>query len=957
MYRSATLLALAVAPLVFITSCGGNVEPELLELRDESARQRDVAHQLEQSSQKLLEQNKQSYDDVKKKLDEVHSLANTTTRDIQNLEETAGKTDESDLIRSGELDIFGTEEQREQRRREVVQSGLEKLVEEQARLEKELSETQTKLAQTRQLYTVLEEVRQYAQNAKEIRERLQTLSNKVRRHEQQQRLLESDVEAAGVHNWSVGKEVSLYLFGLKWLWGAFTGYAPTTSTYEQEQRLEKFLQNSSDLYESQKRELAQLEIDYQSALERLEQQSLARMDVLSSYDSRNALLGIRSQLLEAFSRLDTITMQHREVEDVYNLAIKVGVRSGDIKRPGAALDLSGGEEEQTTEDSSSLARAKNIYRVGGTLADEFKTFRKREYDHSLELLTKAEKHFNTVFSQLSETTLTILQPSTSTTTSPSSLIVDVRSRLGRQAAEIVNLKDSIKKTKESIEKYREEHASELGSFLAAGSPESETPEVTHTDDSDAMSPKEELAFFDSLVTLRRTVLLARDAYLDLLTFEQGQQRLVDKTKIYRRDYRRAYDNNWRIGREVALYLFGFKWVWGVLTGWAPTTSYAKEYSEYQAANTQLEESIASSEDALANIRDNIAHSTETAREAMDALLSLIRDPAQRVAVEAFRSEFNRSFDTLELAYQRYKVSYDLYTSSMDIASQSYSAYNMPVENAITDLPGKITEALGIKRSSPGVSVGWTLLEREREIEDYRRAEDEFFHTLERFRNTFSDYLETLLSRLSSQLTTTPPVVSTQDEATQEAELTEEQEVEEDRIEETEVAEEATLEDVTNPETITEEPTTILDETTPAEPGHTETVEPESSAAPAMTSPEEHHGDLHADSSSVSETTNGVEDMSSQDVHTHDHTHGHAHTHTQVEAVTATEQAVESPESSTHAEPSTTEPTESAVVTTETHSDEQSAGTSSSVEEPSSQETTTAESTPTVESTTSQEQQS
>lgn len=113
------------------------------------------------------------------------------------------------------------------------EGGLDALISLYANLGKALVEREESNRKIEALSAVVDA----ANSLKDSYGRLLKQEIKVRNLRSQIRIAKSEVDLAYENNYRAGKEIVLYLLGLKILWGAFTGYAPTTSTYEQEQKL------------------------------------------------------------------------------------------------------------------------------------------------------------------------------------------------------------------------------------------------------------------------------------------------------------------------------------------------------------------------------------------------------------------------------------------------------------------------------------------------------------------------------------------------------------------------------------------------------------------------------------------------------------------------------------------------------------------------------------------------
>lgn len=88
-------------------------------------------------------------------------------------------------------------------------------------------------------FVLLRDILEKASQTKLAYERVLEVEEEEREATDKVLIAKAGVNKAEDANWRSGKEFVLYLFGFKWLWGAFTGYASSTSTSLESKTLEK----------------------------------------------------------------------------------------------------------------------------------------------------------------------------------------------------------------------------------------------------------------------------------------------------------------------------------------------------------------------------------------------------------------------------------------------------------------------------------------------------------------------------------------------------------------------------------------------------------------------------------------------------------------------------------------------------------------------------------------------
>lgn len=655
--------------------------------------------------------------------------------------------------------------------------------------------------EAQRLYSGLELIRQRAYAAKTSFERLQQIEAKEQLDSRRKTLLEEDLRTAGDNNWRVGKEISLYLFGFKWFWGIFTGFAPSTSTTQQFHNLQEFEKKALAVQNQrqQRREALKAELE-----QNLKSMSLA-FDSVSSQETnfvhKNGVLELKHRLLEAFENL-TLARKAFEVEEsVYRQAIVAGLKeplkpqvleSWSLAGFDLGADVKGGYKEEIGRvlppfalDGALRPRAdweKRVQRkVGGGWADELKAFRRANYEGALERLEQAQAEFRRLFDELSEfknpkllevqaeeekAALAQSQSQTpqnqdSVPKLPMNLYAQVKLFLDRAVREHALIQSGVEEHERLLVSYETEHATVLGDLANYQAPKS----GAENELADLLSQAKELdkaqrklgadsantpLFFQTLSLLRLQALKARDAYKALIAELDVLEEAKELVRLKQEELATAKRYNWRWGKEIALYMFTFKWLWGVFTGWAPSTNTLQESEGVEKAKRKLALVQQTHATLVAQLRAKHGLEVAKTQEIIEKAITLAPKPAFVLALRSFLINFTKSFDELELARERFLTSFELYRKSMENGLTSYSDFYAHEYADVVD----IARNSGRRKTQPSLAADWVLLERERESEQYYKAKEKLAEVKRVFEAVFTKQLEELLGDIAQVLENT-----------------------------------------------------------------------------------------------------------------------------------------------------------------------------------------------------------
>lgn len=94
------------------------------------------------------------------------------------------------------------------------------------------------------------------------------------RDQQYQLVREEEIAKQGIaiakeYNWRFGKEFMLWVFGFKWLWGWFTGFVPTTSTYDATHNYNSVVEKNSKILSTLESRTKEAELRVQTGVEEI----------------------------------------------------------------------------------------------------------------------------------------------------------------------------------------------------------------------------------------------------------------------------------------------------------------------------------------------------------------------------------------------------------------------------------------------------------------------------------------------------------------------------------------------------------------------------------------------------------------------------------------------------------------------------------------------------------------
>lgn len=171
-------------------------------------------------------------------------------------------------------------------------------------VEKSLAEAQSLTTKEQKFYELANKGLTKAQEAKTTYGVLLRREAELDESEEYVRLKAEELKHFSQSHWSMPKEIALYLFGFKWLWGAFTGYQPTVNTSRIQKELKRLRSAHRSLALRLKPQIKRLKAEFEKQkTQALEFFRLAELAAPSSRD-KQVLLHFSQTFLALFGEYE-----------------------------------------------------------------------------------------------------------------------------------------------------------------------------------------------------------------------------------------------------------------------------------------------------------------------------------------------------------------------------------------------------------------------------------------------------------------------------------------------------------------------------------------------------------------------------------------------------------------------------------------------------------------------------
>lgn len=677
----------------------------------------------------------------------------------------------------------------------------------------ERAKNDRELAILRITYSDLDAVKLTLLEAKLSSDKLDLIEDQIQDQIHRIEIAKDDLNEASKNNWRIGKEVALYLFTLKWVWGIFTGYATSTSTSDQAAELAKVEAEASQkikelqteraiLLAKQRVQLRALKLGFDKAARR--QPNLIRSLRLTA---------LKERVIQFFEEHARQRDNLRAAEKIYTESIRVGLLEPlepAVKQKwridGITFDgsFSGGYTNEIrlkrafTYKGIFEPRAnwtlETFYKVGGGWRDELRSFRRVQYEQALQRAGLARLNLDEVVSaitqiskrpqkktdsisgitssQLSQTQAeAALQTPKSIKTDPnkkqestlegqakllresidaafrgdvSKAILELEQRQEELNQELVKIRLSIAEVEDSdnqlMERVVKARAKNVDKIFTKE--QKRYAEIANEAKELVKVGKASEFLLAKLERLRREVILLKQAADALEGYKESYERDKDLLKIRKLGQEQASRYNWRLAKELTLYLFGFKWFWGIFTGFQPTSDTSTEDRLVRESEAVVKDLEQRHELELAKLEQQLQRAKYRVSRSVEEAVSAAVDPFAKLALQDFKRQLDTSFVALDFAKDRYKAQAGVYLAALESGTKRYSPSSQTEYARVDQI--KPVRANGQPNLQPSHSADWEILKREQVSEVFYQAQSEFEVAKSNFESYFGAKLETLL---------------------------------------------------------------------------------------------------------------------------------------------------------------------------------------------------------------------
>lgn len=517
---------------------------------------------------------------------------------------------------------------------------------------------------------------------------VQSLEDQVKR-------LESLLQQQNQYNWDLGTEVALYLLGFKWLWGAFTGYAPTTYAASADRAdITLAIQHIQQRRTIELKRAATLATTFTDQL-----QILATH--LSETDKNDA--SVTEQLLYQYGleiirdTYDTLRASLLQ-RDIYSRI------ANDYALQGTqyARDVAG-----TTEPLTNVS-----------VATELLTSDERESNHSAEDFESAD-----VAAALKRiSSIILVTPTKEYPQKATSAAIN---------AKIAQVADLIRLTPTSIVTQAAEFSDSNSRVVAARTrqarEDTQARLATLQAHLDGLLP-----VYTNLYKVTVATRSIRRRFEELL-LSQAQLashsryiRLLEQRLASEQSANRSYI------REAFLYLFGFKWLWGAFNGYNDTYNDPTLVEELRRRQSEQRLAQAGLLPKITELRSQI----DQFRADIESLLQETRSATTDINIWNITNQYT-------LHYEQVLLEYGLAVNNYELALQNNNRLQYDALNPYySDHNQEYTTSLGVSHLDPHAQFLATELSAARSRLDLAMKRFDELFSFPELEDIFSDYIHT-----------------------------------------------------------------------------------------------------------------------------------------------------------------------------------------------------------------------
>lgn len=496
-------------------------------------------------------------------------------------------------------------------------------------------------------------------------EELKKIHNKIQKLTRTLEAAEQDVVIAGQRNWRLGKEVMLYIFTLKFFWGMFTGYAPSTSTSEQVERLAAVKEEVGKELEEAKVEHKLLEGRFKKAIDALKISYDAVLKKAFSPAFKNRVLSSKLAVVRVFEGLIGAIQEEQQRQRMYR---------EELRNQYPTVPYSVAVSMEITEEQRHYFTNYHKHKLGEATSD-------------LMLLELSLAHILSMVE---------VEGKTLTKVSPTVLLAEAAEMVEAAEASLVEATERVERAKRNVESLEadREIVQEYNSqpTLIQGVVASKSEAKKHSEAGAASSTRAE-QFYRAVETLRNSLSRVHSLLSSVTVIEKDLEAASDLVVMREHALRKAAREKYSFFREVGLYILGFKWLWGGRSGYAPTVNTSAETKALEEAREVMSANVKYRVDELTQLKGEFERALTLVEENYKALLSKTQTPAEVATLNRFYVKFRSLIKSFTRAMEEYAIVRELYLKdqvSYDVFEGfSFSEFLGAFSDSIRDVLGYI----------------------------------------------------------------------------------------------------------------------------------------------------------------------------------------------------------------------------------------------------------------------------
>lgn len=464
-------------------------------------------------------------------------------------------------------------------------------------------------------------------------EELKKIHNKIQKLTRTLEAAEQDVVIAGQRNWRLGKEVMLYIFTLKFFWGMFTGYAPTTSTSEQVERLATVKEEVGKELEEAKVEHKLLEGRFKKAIDALKISYDVVLKKAFSPAFKNKVLSSKLAVVRIFEGLIAAIQEEQQRQRMFREELRNQYPTVPYS---VALSMEISEDEQRHYFT-------NYHR-----------HKLHEAASELMLLELSLAHILSIV-ELEGKTLTKFSP-TVLLAKAAEMVEAAETSLAEASEKAEWAKHAVESLETDAELIKEYNSQPMLIQEVVTS----KSEVKKQSEAGAAGLTRAEHFYRAIETLRNSLFRVHSLLSSVSAIENELEVASDLVVMRENALRKAAREKYSFFRELGLYILGFKWLWGGRSGYAPTVNTSEESKALEEAREVMSANVKYRMDELTQLKSEFERSLTLVEENYKALLSKTQTPAEVATLNRFYVKFRSVIKSFTRAMEEYASARELY---------------------------------------------------------------------------------------------------------------------------------------------------------------------------------------------------------------------------------------------------------------------------------------------------------